>query len=39
MVRNMSTLEFTLMEMEAVRFVASEYRWEKNRRGNVSGFD
>jgi hypothetical protein len=39
MVRNMSTLEFTLMEIEPVRFVASEYYWEKNKRGNLLGFD
>jgi len=39
MVRNMSTLEFTLMEIEAVRYVPKEFRWEKNKNGNLLGFD
>jgi hypothetical protein len=39
MVRNMSTLEFTLMEIEPVRYVPSEYRWEKNENDNLEGFD
>jgi hypothetical protein len=39
MVRNMSTLEFTLMEIEPVRFVPSEYRWERNADDNLEGFD
>ncbi len=39
MVRNFSTLEFTLMEIEPVRFVPAEYRWEKNENDNLLGFD
>lgn len=39
MVRNMSTLEFTLMEIEPVRFVPSEYVWKKNKNGNLLGYD
>lgn len=39
MIRNMSTLEFTLMEYEAVRYVAAEYTWRRNRRGNIEGFE
>ncbi len=39
MVRNMSTLEFTLMEIEPVRFVPSEYTWKKNKNGNLLAFD
>lgn len=39
MIRNMSLLEFTLMEMEAPRYVPSEYRWEVNKRHNFLGFD
>ncbi len=39
MIRNMSTLEFTLMELEAVRYVASEYIWRRNKQGNLEGFD
>lgn len=39
MVRNMSTLEFTLIEVEAVRYVAADYLWKKNKAGNLEGFD
>jgi hypothetical protein len=39
MVRNMSTLEFTLMEIEAGRYVPSEYVWKKNKNGNLLGYD
>ena len=39
MVRNMTTLEFTLMEYAAERFIASNYRWEVNNRENFEGFD
>lgn len=38
-VRNMSTLEFTLAEIEPTRFVPSEYRWQKNAKDNLEGFD
>lgn len=38
-VRNMSTLEFTLFEYEAVRYVPANYRWEVNARNNFEGFD
>lgn len=39
MVRNMSLLEFTLMEIEPARYVPREFRWEKNRNGNLLGYD
>jgi len=39
MVRNMSTLEFTLIEFEAVRFVAANYSWELNAKRNFQGYD
>jgi hypothetical protein len=39
LIRNMSTLEFTLVEQEAVRYISSEYRWEKNKSDNFEGFD
>lgn len=39
MIRNMNTLEFTLMELEAVRYVASEYTWRKNEQGNLECCD
>lgn len=39
MIRNMSTLEFTLMEMEAPRYVPSEYEWKVNKNKNFLGFD
>jgi len=38
-IRNMSTLEFTIAEIEPMRFVPSEYRWEKNAKDNLEGFD
>jgi hypothetical protein len=38
-VRNMSTLEFTLFEYEAVRYVPANYRWEVNARNNFEAFD
>jgi hypothetical protein len=38
LVRNMATLEFTIIEYEAVRYVSSEYYWEKNAQGNFEGF-
>src|ERR1700677_3767784 len=37
MIRNLDTLEFNLMEFEAVRYVAAEYQWEKNKKGNLVG--
>jgi len=39
MIRNMATLEFTLSETEAIRYVASEYYWQKNKRNNLDGYD
>jgi hypothetical protein len=39
MIRNMATLEFTLFEFEAPRYVPSHYRWERNRKGNLEGYD
>lgn len=38
MIRNMSARHFCLMEFEAVRYVASEYKWALNKRGNLEGF-
>jgi hypothetical protein len=39
MIRNMTDLEFTLIEYEAVRFVAAEYFWKLNKKRNLEGFD
>lgn len=39
MIRNMATLEFSMFEFEATRFVPSHYRWELNRNRNFLGFD
>ena len=39
MMRNMSTLEFTLMEYEAARYVAAEYTWRRNTHGNLEGIE
>ena len=37
MVRNMSTLEFTLFEHEAHRFIPTEYVWQINANNNFQG--
>lgn len=39
LIRNMKTLEFTLFESEATRFVPSHYRWEVNTKGNFEAYD
>ncbi len=38
-VRNMSALEFTLFEYEAVRYVSANYIWRVNSKGNFQGHD
>lgn len=38
-VRNFSTLEFMLFEIEAVRFVPAEFTWELNEKRNLIGKD
>jgi hypothetical protein len=39
LVRNMSSLEFTLFEYEAVRYPAGNYSWQCNKHGNLEGID
>ncbi|MGC2234997.1 MAG: hypothetical protein WA584_02380 [Pyrinomonadaceae bacterium] len=39
MLRNMSSLEFTLFEYEAVRYIAANYHWELNKQRNFEGVD
>lgn len=39
MVRNLSALEFTLFEFEAVRFIPANYQWQVNERNNFEGID
>jgi hypothetical protein len=39
MVRNMSMLEFTLIEIEPTRYVPSEFIWTANKRGNFEAVD
>lgn len=39
MIRNMEAREFMLFEHEAVRFIPNDFRWEKNGRGNIEGYD
>ena len=39
MIRNMTALEFTLMEFEAPRFVPANYYWKLNKRRNLEGYD
>jgi len=38
LIRNMATLQFTLIEMEASRFIPADYRWEKSKGKNLWGF-
>lgn len=38
-VRNMSTLEFTMFEYEASRFIPANYEWRLNKSRNFEGFD
>ena len=38
-IRNMATLEFTMFEIEAPRYVSANYRWIRNKNGNLEGFD
>lgn len=38
MIRNMGTLEFTLFEYEATRYVPAEFEWRVNGRGNFEGY-
>jgi hypothetical protein len=38
-IRNMTTLEFTLFEFEALRFVPAHYTWTLNARRNLEGHD
>lgn len=39
LIRNVSTLQFTMFEFEATRFIPTHYRWERNKNGNLLGFD
>ena len=39
LVRNMNRREFVLFEDEAKRFIADNYNWETNKRGNFEGFE
>lgn len=39
MIRDMVAREFCLFEIESVRYVTSEYRWELNKRKNLEGFN
>jgi hypothetical protein len=39
MIRNMSTLEFTLFEFEATRFVPTNYEWRLNKDNNFEAYD
>jgi hypothetical protein len=39
MIRNMATLHFVLMEHEATRYIPSEFKWERNKNGNLDGFE
>lgn len=39
LIRNVNTLEFTLFEEEVRKYIANEYEWNINKRGNFEGFD
>lgn len=38
-IRNMSTLEFTIFEYAAERFIPKEYHWKESKKGNIEGWD
>ena len=38
MIRNVDTLEFTLLEHEATRFIPANYYWELGKKGNLHGY-
>lgn len=37
--RNVNTLEFTIFEEETRKYIANEYKWTINKRGNFEGHD
>jgi len=39
LMRNMSALEFTLFEYEAVRYTPADHKWNLNKKSNLEGFD
>jgi hypothetical protein len=39
LLRNMSNLEFTLFEYEAIRYTPADYEWRLNKRKNLEGYD
>jgi hypothetical protein len=39
LIRNMTTLEFTIFEHEATRYVPTEYGWTVNKQGNFEATD
>lgn len=39
LVRNINTLEFTLFEYEAGRYVPGDYEWRLNKNNNFQGYD
>lgn len=39
LVRNISARKFVLFEDETVRYIAGNYQWEVNKRGNLEGFE
>lgn len=38
-VRNMSTLEFSIFEYEAIRYIPGDYEWRLNRNKNLEAFE
>jgi hypothetical protein len=39
LIRNMDTLEFTIMEHAAAKFIPTDFEWLKNARNNLQGHD
>lgn len=38
LIRNVNSLEFTLFEEETPKYIANEFEWKINKRGNFEGF-
>lgn len=39
LIRNIKTLDFALFETETHKFIAADYIWSENNRGNFEGHD
>lgn len=39
LLRNMDSLEFSIFEQEINQFIAADYKWKKNKKNNLEGYD